>query len=353
MHLSRLHALAALAAPLLVACAASQTTVPTGDPADPDTSSPETPKTPETPETPKTPETPEAVVFEYSTVELPAENLSVASIGGSSASDVWVVATASAATDQDPWSAYHYDGSKWTETVLTAQKGRPNFGVAAVGSSVFFGFSYSGEVFELTGATLKKAATFSVTSGYSMAAVGSSIFVGTQENFTAGPLYEISKGAAKQVGGVSKNLGGVHAIWGASEADVWLARSETLGRLVNGTYQDADPTGASDVNGTASDDVWAVGPSGVRHFDGATWSDVPFPETGPTQFHKPGSVVALSKDEVLVTTRMGDVYRYDGTTFAKEERPSAPERAATIGKIGKDEAWIVGAATIARLAPEK
>lgn len=298
---------------------------------------------------PPTTTPPEKLVFEYSTVPLPAANVSIESISGSSASDVWIVGTESGATSSSPWIAYHYDGSKWSSTPLTTTKGRPNFGVVSLGgSSVYMGFSYSAEIFQLSGTTYTKKTAFSVTSGYTMAAVGSKVFIGTQENFGAGPLYTFDGTTSKQIP-VTEGLGGVSAIWGSSETDVWLARSSGLGHLVNGSYDDADSDAYYDVHGSAKDDVWAVTKTGVRHYDGSAWKDVTFP--GGTS-DAARTVTALSKDEVIVTT-YSNVYHWDGSAFVKESRTGAPTSVGKVGRIGKNEVWLASSKEIGRLAPTK
>ena len=335
---------AAMAAALtsLSACAAKSTSV--DDPNEEGTPTP-------SPTTPTTPTTPEKITFEYSSVPLPAANVRVASIGGSSKSDVWVVAAASGASEQDPWTAYHYDGKAWETTALTAQTGRPSFGAVSLGgSNVYLGFSYAADIFQLSGSTFTKKTSFSVTSGYTMAAVGSTVFIGTQENFGAGPLYVIDAGASKQVSGVTQGRGGVVDVWGVDADDVWLARSGGLGHLVDGVYEDTSEPAASKVHGTAKDDVWALTASGVRHYDGKSWKDVTFP-TGSSSTDKPRTLNALSKDEVIVTTS-SNVYRYDGKEFVKDTRTDAPKTASVVGRIGKDEAWAVSSTSISRLAPE-
>ena len=342
-------ALAAFAVASLTACSATTTsndpTGPEGQPPPAEATPPPATTTP----TPTTPPAPEKVTFGYSSVPLPAASLRIASIGGSSGSDVWVVASATGAASTDKWTAYHYDGATWTPMPLTAQTGRPSFGVVSLGgSSVFLGFSYAADIFQLSGSAFTKKTGFSVTSGYAMAAVGSKVYVGTQENFGAGPLYVLDGGSSSQVA-VTEGGGGVSAIWGASDDDVWLARSGGLGHLSAGVYSDVDATPVRDVHGTAKDDVWTVTDSGIRHYDGAKWSDVSFPGGGGTS-DAPRTLTALSKDEVVVTT-YSNVYRYDGTAFVKESRASAPKSASSVGRIGKSEAWLVGSDAIARLAP--
>lgn len=297
---------------------------------------------------PSTTPPPEKVTFAYSTVPLPASSLSIESIGGSSSSDVWIVASEAGATSSTPWTAYHYDGAKWTSMTLSATKGRPNFGVVSLGGDdVYLGFSYPGDIFKLSGGTFTKKTSFSVTSGYTMAAVGTKVFVGTQENFGAGPLYVVDASTSKQVA-TTEGKGGVNGIWGASEDDVWLGRSEGLGHLAGGKYEDVDSTPTFDIHGTAKDDVWAVVQNGVRHYDGSSWKSVTFPGTGTSD--GPQTVTALSKDEVVVTTR-SNVYRYDGSTFVKDARSGAPSSAAAVGHIGKNEAWFASSTAIGRLAP--
>ncbi|MEA2748074.1 MAG: hypothetical protein QOI41_2217 [Myxococcales bacterium] len=343
--------LSSLVVSTLMAC--SVTTTPTGT-GGPDTTTPATPVTPTTPTDPTmpvTPTTPTAkVTFSYSTVALPAASLKIGSIGGSSASDVWMVAAPSTAASKDPWTAYHYDGTKWDATTLTATTGRPNFGAVSLGgSNVYLGFSYAADVFRLQGSSFEKSASFSVTSGYTMAAVGSKVYVGTQENFGAGPLYVLSGSNSQQIA-VTDGNGGVSGIWGASEDDVWLARSGALGHLVAGVYQDVDMNPVTDVHGTAKNDVWTISDTGARHFDGTNWTDIAIPTSGESS-DKPQSITALAKDEVIVTTYSA-VYRWDGTAFTKESRTNAPSTSVSmVGRVGT-EAWVVTGTSISRLAPD-
>jgi hypothetical protein len=343
--------LAALVVPSLMACSATTnapaggedpSTKPTG-PAD--TSTPTTP-----PPSGKPAEPPAKATFSYSEVALPEQNLKVGSIGGSSANDVWMVASPSGSGSNDMWNAYHYDGSTWTTTVLTAATGRPSFGAVSLdGSKAYLGFSYSADVFKLTGAAFTKSASFSVTSGYTMAVVGSTVYVGTQENFGAGPLYTLGYTTGyQQVSGVAQGAGGVVDIWGADENDVWLARSEGLGRLVKGVYEEVDSNPVTAVHGSAKDDVWTISAAGARHFDGSTWTDVALPGGGSDE---PRTLNALAKDEVIVTT-YSNVYRWDGSAFVKESRPKAPAASVSnVARIGK-EAWAVTGTSIHRLAAD-
>jgi|GEM_PF-5953052 len=301
------------------------------------------------PDTPAPPPA-EKVTFAYASVPLPAAGARIAAIGGSSPSDVWAVASTSASSTTGTWTAYHYDGTSWTPTALSAQTGRPSFGVASLGGNdVYLGFSYSAEIFKRSGASFTSRTSYSVTTGYTLAAVGSKIYVGTQENFSSGPLYVLDATSSKQVP-VGPG-GGVFGIWGSSEDDVWLARAQELGHVSGGKYESVDPTPMRGVSGTAKDDVWAITNGGVRHYDGKAWSDVTFP--GSDDFaDSPRTITALAKDEVIVTTH-SNVYRYDGKAFVADERAGAPTSGSVAARIGKDEAWVVGASAIGRLAPEK
>lgn len=342
--------LAALVVPSVVACTATVTPLdlsgtgnqqpgPTiGEPAPPSSTTPPTTTTP-----------PAKVVFGYTTVPLPAANVSIESISGSSATDVWAIGSESGSTSSSPWIAYHYDGSSWTSTPLSTTKGRPNFGVASLGSGgVYMGFSYAADIYQLNGSSFTKKTSFSVTSGYTMAAIGSKIFIGTQENFGAGPLYTYDGSSSKQIQ-TTEGMGGVSAIWGSSDTDVWLARSSSLGHLVNGTYDDEETGIYNDVHGTAKDDVWAVTKTGVRHYDGSSWKDVTWPGGSSDA---PRTITALSKDEVIVTT-YSNVYHWDGSAFVKESRTGAPTSVGKVGRIGKNEVWLASTKEIGRLAPTK
>ncbi|MBX3191145.1 MAG: hypothetical protein KF819_29380 [Labilithrix sp.] len=337
--------LAALVVPSLFACSAEVRQVDISD--DPTGEPPPSSTTPPASTTPPPPAPPEKVTFDYSSVSLPGANLSIASIGGSSKNDVWVVAKESGAGQNDPWSAYHYDGSKWSSVDLSTPTGRPSFGVASLAGKTYFGFSYSAELFELAGSAFTKKAGWSVTSGYAMAAVGSKIYVGTQENFGSGPLYAYDGVTSKQVS-VKQGQGGVVGIWAASDGDVWLARSGGIGHLSNGAYETVDTTPVHAVSGSAADDVWAIGKDAVMHYDGKAWSEVAWPGGSSDE---PRTLAALAKDEVIIGT-YSNVYRYDGKAFAKESRASAPKAASAVGRIGKDEAWFVTSTQISRLAPK-
>lgn len=342
--------LASIVGSLALAACSTDVVVSDGDPSTVPTTGPTTAPTttPTTaPTTAPTTTPPVKVNRAWTTVALPDPTLSVAAIDGSSKTDVWIVASAQGAASRDPWSAYHYDGAKWTTFPLTASVGRPSFGVAALApQKVFLGFSYSAEVFELAGGDFsKKAATFSVTDGYSMSKVGDQIFVGTQENFGAGPLYRYDGTRFAQV--ALPRGGGVSAVWGASADDVWIARGEGLGHLAGGKYEDAGLPSIGDVHGSAKDDVWAVGrQAGVRRFDGTKWSTVAFPGDAT----RLASVHAFAKDDVVVLAEK--TYRWDGAAFTVDARPNAPKSTSERARVGKDEAWFFGDGKLYRLAPE-
>ena len=284
----------------------------------------------------------------WTNIALPATGLSVASVAGSASDNVWIVASAQGAGQRDPWTVYRFDGAKWTSFPLTATVGRPSFGVAVMGpQKVFLGFSYSADIFELDGGDFtKKAASFSVTSGYSMSRVGDQVFVGTQENFGSGPLYRYDGAKFGQVA-VTQGSGGVFSVWGASTDDVWISRSGGLGHLVAGKYEDGVLPAVGEVHGSAKDDVWAIGKDvGVQHYDGSKWSSVEF--AGDKT--KLVSVHAFAKDDVVVVA--DKVYRYDGKSFTVDTRANAPKVASKHTSVGSDEAWYLADGQLVRLAPE-
>lgn len=346
---SRLLLLAALALP---ACTVSSSGLPDETSQNPDPTNPGATTEPGTTKEPDAPKPATKAVYEYASMPLPAADLEITEIAGSASNDVWVLGTPKGATQNDRWAAYHYDGNTWTKRELPVQKGRSSFGMTTMGSRVFIGFNYPADVIELSGTSLASRLSDSgVSTGDALVTVGSKVFVGTQINYNAGPLYEIAASGSKQIPGVSRNSGSVLALWGASEDDVWIGRPKSLARLKDGTYSDEGGM-AFGLSGTASDDVWAVrGMAGVSHFDGTDWSPVPVPDAILSD--APDKVYALSKDEVIVTTKaVASLWRYDGKAFVEEDRPSAPSYGRVMAVIG-DEAWFVEKTSITRLAPKK
>lgn len=82
---------------------------------------------------------------------------------------------------------------------------------------------------------------------------------------------------------VATPLGDVLGIWAAAEDDVWLVGDAPQGSVGIAHWDGSSVTlakadgccGIEDVWGSAANDVYAVSVNGIRHWDGAIWSELP------------------------------------------------------------------------------
>src|SRR5262249_26772873 len=73
------------------------------------------------------------------------------------------------------------------------------------------------------------------------------------------------------------------------------------------------------VSGTAGNDVWALGPDGVLHWDGTAWSPSPgFPASGRTSGF-PGDIWAAAPNDVWVVGNYNVVVHFDGSSWTALE----------------------------------
>ena len=97
------------------------------------------------------------------------------------------------------------------------------------------------------------------------------------------------------------------------------------------------------VAGAADNDVWAVGSvsgtnqSLIEHWDGSSWSIVPSPNIGELT-----AVTAVANDNVW-TVGPGGILHYDGSSWTQA---NAPAGAYGIASREPDNVWAVGAGTL-------
>jgi hypothetical protein len=84
----------------------------------------------------------------------------------------------------------------------------------------------------------------------------------------------------------------------------------------------------------APDDVWLVGP-GLRHFDGATWTQEPFPLDGYNC-----SLAGRAHDDVWLTCAVGGSAHFDGTRWTPVAPPWTGARDGWVA--GNGAYWIAG-----------
>ncbi|HEY0838981.1 MAG TPA: hypothetical protein VGD74_02225 [Vulgatibacter sp.] len=99
-------------------------------------------------------------------------------------------------------------------------------------------------------------------------------------------------------------------IWASGDRDVWVAAG-TLHRWDGHAWTESFRDGPRfrDVWGNAPNDVWAAGPSGVSHFDGAAWT----PSSLQGSF---AAVAGTARNDVWAISET-DVFHFDGAAWTR------------------------------------
>ena len=153
----------------------------------------------------------------------------------------------------------------------------------------------------------------------------------------------------------------VRAIWGTGPSSVWAvgANLETLGPAGAVLHWDGARWSEvfrtqeilQDVHGSAPDDVWAVGPLTVAHFDGSAWR---LDETASALLIRQDSserVAVTARDDVWIASGQ-TVLRWNGAAWRSEDAgagglimdiwasgPDSAFRALTRGSLQAIERW--------------
>ena len=186
-----------------------------------------------------------------------------ASVWGSASNDVWVVGNGFEPDLDYASPVMHWDGATWTTSYACNPEG-----------SRFASGGFVSQLHDVWGVV-----------GGSIWSVGV-CYAGFE------PTGFVARGVESQasVSGLSPLLQhrGLDAVWGSSDSDVWAA-SATAGEF-QGIFptilhfdgaawtesSDLNTMGINDLDGSAANDVWAVGVGGKRlHFDGTAWTPSP------------------------------------------------------------------------------
>ena len=123
--------------------------------------------------------------------------------------------------------------------------------------------------------------------------------------------------------GWSADLEGMyaHAAWGTATDDVWAVGPDGLAGHWDGSMWMVRRVGTSldlyDVSGSGSDDVWAVGEAGtVVHWDGSSWSAVDSGSTAALE-----GVWSAGPTDAWIVAWDAEILRWDGV--AGRGRPAA------------------------------
>ena len=119
----------------------------------------------------------------------------------------------------------------------------------------------------------------------------------------------------------------ITALWGAGRRDVWAvgAPDSSTGVILRWDgerWTEVNRSnvvlGFTDIDGTSTADVWAVGPGTVMHFDGAAWTAADVGGVVPSGSAADARVAAAAPDDVWVT--MGRrLLHWNGTSWTFED----------------------------------
>lgn len=133
----------------------------------------------------------------------------------------------------------------------------------------------------------------------------------------------------------------IYAIWGTGPNDIWAAGNGVM-MYNNGTRWVVIPgswAGVTDIHGTATDDVWAVGGTygEINHFDGRRWSKV------PAINENWNGVWAQARDNVYVTGHaFGTTLRWNGSGWDTVFAPAYGRNFTGVWGFDADDVFVTG-----------
>lgn len=186
----------------------------------------------------------------------------VMSIAGTSAHDVWWSGAVTAGTPKTAAIA-HFDG---TRTTALLGVGVPTWPIAVVSPTEV----WLGPHLRFVGGALERSPS-------SAPGTAGMRFFGSDDGWSVGAGVWHWNGTEWTLqNGVG--LGPFTAVDGLAPTDVWVAGSDRISRWNGTTWSPTPPLPGGpqirDLRVRAPNDVWAVG-SGIFHYDGATWQELP------------------------------------------------------------------------------
>src|SRR6185503_4793610 len=202
-------------------------------------------------------------------------------IRGASATDIWAVGVGG--------TALHWDGQAWTNRPVPGSPTLQSVWVRT--SSDVWAVGDAGVAFHWDGQAWNETPT-GETNGLQTVWGSAANDVWAFGNYGATVHWNGTSWEKRWRGTIAF----LNTVWGADQNDIWIAGASGAGMRWDGTtLRDAPfPTTIYNLHGTARDDVWAVGATGILHYDGNTWT----PATGCGSGMYMGSVRALSRTNV-------------------------------------------------------
>ncbi|GLC23571.1 Ig-like domain-containing protein [Roseisolibacter agri] len=299
---------------------------------------------------------------------------SVYGLWGTSATNVWAVASEFAATGE----IWRYDGTRWT--LARASSGVVLYGISGSGGTDVYAVGERGTVLRWDGSAWSAIASGTTATLRNVFAAGPRLAYAVGDSgvvlrIDASGVARLNPGttarldAAWASGTANVYVGGdsglvvrfdgtswrriptaageyVNGIWGTVSGPVFAASS--TGRIFQvqtgtATQTASLPFGFTNISGTAANDIYAVG-YGVARFDGSSWSEVDAPYDGAlllSAFATTGAAFVGGPDG-LVMVRRGTPAAFV-TTNARVEwfgvAPLAGNSTLLVGSLGASCRW--------------
>jgi len=252
-----------------------------------------------------------AVAFTYSkgTPKLTALDQSTGvtqftSIGGNSASDVYIAGGP---------GLYHYDGQSWTACAAEGLNDYPWIVAGAGGGKVWVGVNDT--LFAGDCSSLSKIASFSGDTIFSIASTSTHVYVGTFKSvrfmsLPGGSWQKVATPAGSwkfKVVLVQDAALALAKSSASSEVDS-LLKSSLGDTTMSQVFKVNAGRGLSGIAGTSQNDLYVCGSHNtLRHFDGTSWTDLPFPTLG-TDYANAVAIALLAGAPALLVWPKGAFY---------------------------------------------
>jgi hypothetical protein len=133
--------------------------------------------------------------------------------------------------------------------------------------------------------------------------------------------------------------------WSASPEDVWSVGVDGAGGFIlrrdAGSWIRASTGwGPNDAWGTSAHDIWAVGYQAIRHWDGTTWSGVPFSADSDLR-----AVHGIATNDIWAVGSGGTAIHWNGVAWTRAETGTN----ATLRGVwerASDDVWAVGTCSL-------
>jgi hypothetical protein len=271
-------------------------------------------------------------------------------ISGASATNVWVVGNDSTAFQGSAHQmrAQRWDGQAWNTIATDTTTHDATSVFVDVGGVAWVSTSGPGHVFSSDGTSAgwSDETDPSVTSTYTLFATRQHLWLGTQWNFGAGPLYELDGSTWNQITNVPNidNQSSVGSIYAAGD-DLFITHGTEIDHRSAGAWSALTWTAAANeypgrLRGTSATDLWfTASVSGSRptlnHYDGMTTKSVTLPSGANISDH----AYVSPTDGWIVGT--GTLLRWDGAAWKTPNGSGAPTSGRFVWTVGND-VYVVG-----------